>query len=148
MIKIRQYSYFALYSETMTAVDLTAHLGVEPDETRVFRSKSAENRIPRSHSWQITRHSTESIDEQIEHLIDRLTPHRPQLLSLLDRPDVEARMQVVRHYDDPDGVHGAPGGTAFADVHKWPRPLGWHLTTAVLEFLVATRAELDVDEYN
>ncbi|MGS2809819.1 hypothetical protein [Nocardia sp. MW-W600-9] len=63
-------------------------------------------------------------------------------------PDVGASMRVVRHYDDPDGVHGTPGDTMCADVHKWPRPLGWHLTTAVLEFLVATGAELDVDEYH
>lgn len=148
MIKIRQYSYFALHSDTMTAVDMTAHLSMEPDEARVLGSTSAEHRIPRSHSWQIHRHSTESIDEQIEHLIDRLTPVLPRLLALIDRPDVGASMRVVRHYDDPDGVHGAPGDTMCADVHKWPRPLGWHLTTAVLEFLVATGAELDVDEYH
>ncbi len=148
MIKIRQYSYFALYSETMTAADMTVHLSMEPDEIRVLGSRSAEHRLPRSHSWQIHRHSPESIDEQIEYLIDRLTPVLPRLLSLIDRPDVGASMQIVRHYDDPDGVHGAPGGTSLADVHNWPRPLGWHLTTAVLEFLVATGAELDIDEYN
>ncbi|MGW6725880.1 DUF4279 domain-containing protein [Nocardia sp. NPDC055029] len=148
MIKIRQYSYFALYSETMSAVEMTAHLTMEPDRARVQGSKSAEHRLPRSHSWQIARHSTESIDEQIEHLIGRLTPVLPRLISLINRPDVDASMQVVRYYDDPDGVHGAPGGTMSADVHKWPRPLGWHLTTAVLKFLVATGAELDIDEYN
>ncbi|MFE5480465.1 DUF4279 domain-containing protein [Nocardia sp. NPDC056541] len=147
-MKIRQYSYFALYSATMSAVEMAAQLQMDPDEAVVLGSKSAQHRIPRAHRWEIVRRSTESIDEQIEHLIARLDPVLSQVILLTKQPDVSAGMNVVRYYDDPDGVHGAPGGTPWAQARTWPRPLGWHLSAPVLEFLLATGAELDIDEYD
>ncbi|MFC6013389.1 DUF4279 domain-containing protein [Nocardia lasii] len=147
-MKIRQYSYFALHSETMSALEMAALLPMDPDETSVLGSKSAQHRIPRNHSWKIVRRSAESIDDQIEHLIARVTPILPQLISLTQRPDVRAGMQVVRIYNDSEGVHGAPDGTLWSEARTWPRPLGWHLSLPVLEFLVATGAELDIDEYD
>ncbi|MFI1240949.1 DUF4279 domain-containing protein [Nocardia salmonicida] len=147
-MKIRQYSYFKLSSATMSAAEMAAQLQMDPDEVAVLGSKSARHRIPRSHSWRIVRRSTESIDEQIEYLIARLAPVLPQVISLVQQPGLSASMQVVRYYDDPDGVHGAPGGTPWAESFSWPRPLGWHLSSPVLEFLLSTGAELDIDEYD
>ncbi|MBB6034918.1 hypothetical protein [Phytomonospora endophytica] len=48
-------------------------------------------------------------------------------------------LQLVRYLHDPDGVD--------RDGEDVPDPLGWHLDRAVLDFLAATGAELDVDEY-
>ncbi|MFD3707082.1 DUF4279 domain-containing protein [Nocardia sp. NPDC058658] len=147
-MKIRQYSYFALYSGTMPAAEMAGRLQMDPDEVMVLGSKSARHRIPRSHSWRIARRSSESIDEQIEHLIDRVKPILPQVISLVAHPEVSASMNVVRYYHDPDGVHEAPGGTPSSECHRWPHPLGWHLSSPVLEFLLETGAELDIDEYD
>ncbi|MEV0336797.1 DUF4279 domain-containing protein [Nocardia sp. NPDC050717] len=125
----------------MAASTMTERLRIDPDEVAVLGSKSMEHRIPRSHRWKIVRRSSESIDEQLEQLVDRLEPFRHQLTSLLGEPGVHASMQVLRHYGDPDGVHGAPDGTPFTECQDWPRPLGWHLSLRVLRFLVATGAD-------
>jgi hypothetical protein len=48
-------------------------------------------------------------------------------------------LHVVRYFNDPD----QDPGTA-----KAPNLFGWHLNRNVLDFLIATNAELDVDEYD
>ncbi|MEV0077348.1 DUF4279 domain-containing protein [Nocardia neocaledoniensis] len=147
-MKVVQYSYFTVYSDTMAASTMTERLGIDPDEVAVLGSRSVAHRIPRSHRWKLVRRGSESIDEQLEQLVDRLEPIRHQLTSLRSEPGVHASMHVVRYYGDPDGVHGAPDGTPLAECQDWPRPLGWHLSHRVMEFLGAIGAELDIDEYD
>ncbi|MFI9503283.1 DUF4279 domain-containing protein [Nocardia sp. NPDC052566] len=137
-VKTRQYSYFALKSDTVSAVDITARLLMEPDEVLVLGSRSPEHVIPRCHAWKVVRRSEESVDEQIQYLVDRLDPIRAELISLCATDDISAVMQVVRYFHDPEG----------AGTQHHSRPMGWHLPSSVLDFLVATRAGLDVDEYD
>lgn len=147
-MKTRQYCYFALKSDSLSAAEITRRLGMEADEVLVKASRSSEHVLPRCHSWKLVRRSDESVDEQIQHLIDRLKPVRSRLISLCSETGIAAVMQVVRYFHDPDGVQAAPGGTSWEQAQHWPRPLGWHLSMSVVEFLSATRAELDVDEYD
>ncbi|MFI5782624.1 DUF4279 domain-containing protein [Nocardia sp. NPDC051570] len=147
-MKIRQYCYFSVRSTSLSAADMTAQLGMQPDEVLVMGSRSRERVLPRCHTWKIVCRSGESVDDQIQHLMDRLEPIRAELVSLCADDDVSPAMQVVRHFGDPDGIEVAPDGTAWDQAQDWPRPLGWHLSLSMLDFLVSTRAELDVDEYD
>ncbi|WP_084510604.1 DUF4279 domain-containing protein [Nocardia lijiangensis] len=147
-MKIRQYCYFSVKSVSLSAADVTTRLGMEPDKVLVMGSRSPERVLPRFHAWKILRRSDESVDDQIQHLVNRLEPVRGALVSLCADDNVSPVIQVVRHFGDPDGVQGAPGGTALDQAQHWPRPLGWHLSLSVLDFMVSTRTELDVDEYD
>ncbi|WP_194815471.1 DUF4279 domain-containing protein [Nocardia sp. XZ_19_385] len=146
-MKVRQYSYFKLQSTTLSPVELTARLLVEPDEFEVKGSLGRRGRLRGWHIWKIIEETNEAVDDQIQCLIDRLAPARTQLLALAADPDIDSVLQIVRYFHDPDGVHYAPAGTPFDRVREWPRPLGWHLPRPVLEFLASTGTELDVDEY-
>ncbi len=96
----------------------------------------------------IVRRSDESVADQIQHVVDRLETIRSGLVSLCAEDEIGSMMHVVRYFHDPDGVREPPGGTSWEQARQWPRPLGWHLSMPVLEFLSATRTELDVDEYD
>ncbi|WHT21448.1 DUF4279 domain-containing protein [Crossiella sp. CA-258035] len=128
-----QYSYFALKSTKLSAAQIADRLRMPPDEVMVMGSRDPERVRPRCHSWEIVRRSDESVDEQLEHIVDRLRPVREPLIALVAEGNVVPVMQVVRYFRDDEDRH---------------TPLGWHLDLPVLEFLVATGAELDVDEYD
>jgi len=135
-----QYCYFALKSELISADDITARLRLRPDEVKVMGSRNPERRLPRCHAWKIVRRSTESIDEQIEHIVGRLGPVHPGLVALVAEGDVSPVLQVVRYFHHEQGVQ--------ASAESQPRPLGWNLSLPVLEFLTSVRAMVDVDEYD
>lgn len=87
----------ALTSVTLSAADVTARLGTEPDEVVVMGSRSPERVVPRCHSWKIVRRSDESVDEQIQHLVDRLDPIRARLVSLCAEDEIEVRPEYGRN---------------------------------------------------
>ncbi|MEV6909518.1 DUF4279 domain-containing protein [Amycolatopsis sp. NPDC051071] len=130
-MKVHQYCSFALKSETVSAAEVTARLGMRPDEVMVLGSKFPEHRVPRIHTWKIVQRGTDSVDDQIERVIGRLAPVRPGIRALVDE-GVSAVLQVVRYF------HHRDGGEKF----------GWYLSPAVLAFLTEAAAALDVDEYD
>ncbi|MBB5853841.1 DUF4279 domain-containing protein [Amycolatopsis umgeniensis] len=130
-MKVHQYCYFALKSETVSAGEITARLGMEPDEALVLGSRSVEHRLPRMHTWKVTHRGPGPVDDQIESVIGRLAPVRPGIRRLVDE-GVSAVLQVVRYF------HHRDGGEEF----------GWHLSPAVIAFLTEAAAALDVDEYD
>lgn len=147
-MKIRQYSYFSVKSTSLSAAAMAARIEMEPDEVLVMGSRSAEHVLPRVHAWKIVCRGDQSIEDQIQHLIDRLEPVRAQLTSFCADEEVTTTMQVVRYFRDADGVEAAPPDTGWDRARQYPRPLGWHLSPSALQFLVSTRAALDVDEYD
>jgi Domain of unknown function (DUF4279) len=142
-----QYCYFALKSEVMSAEAITDRLLMRPDEVKVMGSRNPALRLPRCHVWKIVRRSTESVDEQIQHIVDRLSPLQPGLVALVAKAEVSAVMQVVRYFHHERGVE-APSEVDPLVAERAPRPLGWNLSLSMLEFLTSVRAMLDVDEYD
>jgi hypothetical protein len=140
-----QYCYFALKSELISAEDITDRLRMRPDEVKVMGSRDPERRLPRCHAWKIVRRSTESVDEQIEHIVSRLSPVHPGLVALVAEGDVSPVLQVVRYFHHEQGVQTS---SEVASAEPQPRPLGWNLSLPVLDFLTSVRAMLDVDEYD
>lgn len=142
---LRQYAYFALFSRHTSADEMTAHLGIAPDEVSIRGSKRTTPRaVPVNHCWKaVCQEPNLCVDEQIARILDRLRPHTDRIADLADRLADHgggAVLQLVRHFDDTD-----PDQPDRADA---PNLFGWHLDRGVLDFLSATGAVLDVDEYD
>ncbi|MEW2138240.1 DUF4279 domain-containing protein [Streptomyces sp. NPDC005409] len=142
---LRQYASFALFSQRISADEMTEQLGMAPDEVTLRGSRfTTPGPIPVSHSWTVVcREPGLCVDEQITRVLDRLQPHTDRIAGLAHRladDDGGAVLQVVRYFSDTD--QGRP------DTADAPNLFGWHLGRRVLDFLVATGAELDVDEYD
>ncbi|WP_328426277.1 DUF4279 domain-containing protein [Micromonospora sp. NBC_00389] len=153
---ISQYAYFALSSHRVSAAEITARLGIEPDEISVRGSRHANPARPASHRWKVVcRRPGLTVDDQISQILDRLFAHAERLgelaaeLESLDGGPGGSMLQVVRVFEHPDGEE-EDVTTPVEGLEKLPgqhQLLGWHLDARVLEFLRLTRAELDVDEY-
>ncbi|WP_329318134.1 DUF4279 domain-containing protein [Streptomyces sp. NBC_01262] len=142
---LRQYAYFALFSERTSAEEMTSQLGISPDEVSVRGSRFTEPAvIPVSHVWKIVcREEDLRVDEQIARVLDRLRPHTGRVAELAGRLAADgggAVLQVVRCFNDAGQNRRDASGTANL--------FGWHLDRNVLAFLTAVGAELDIDEYD
>ncbi|HYN92300.1 MAG TPA: DUF4279 domain-containing protein [Pilimelia sp.] len=138
-MRIRQYAYFGLWSRLTPASEMTARLGLEPDEVSVRAARSAAPPLPVSHAWKVVcRDRGLTVDEQTARIVVRLGPFAATIGALgtaLQQAEGEvsgARLQIVRYFDDKNGE---------------PELLGWHLDRDLLEFLRVTGADIDVDEY-
>lgn len=139
---VRQYVYFALSSRSTSAAEMSAALGIEPDRTVTRGSRRTEpSAAPVDHRWVVEcRDPGLAVDEQVARILRRLAPHTDAIAALARRLDGEpeagpsAVLEVVRYFNEGDSEHQAPS-------------LGWHLGRDVLDFLDATGAVLDVDEY-
>jgi hypothetical protein len=149
---VRQYAYFALSSHSTSAAEMTAVLGIEPDTTVIRGSRRTEpSAVPVAHRWVVEcRDPGLAVDEQIARILERLTPHTDAIAALARRLDAEpepgpsAVLEVVRYFNE---VEQHPEHQTQASADEPSRTLGWHLGRDVLDFLQATRAALDVDEY-
>lgn len=146
-----QYAYFALFSRSTSATEMAAILGLEPDETTVRGSRRTEPKsIPVQHRWKIVcREPGLRVDEQVARIIERLTPHTAAIAALASRLHTEdeesgAVLEVVRYFNDQE----AEQHDRSATIGEAPNLFGWHLDREVLNFLQATGAVLDVDEYD
>ncbi|MER5524559.1 DUF4279 domain-containing protein [Streptomyces sp. NPDC002677] len=142
---LRQHAYFALFSRHTSADDMTSQLGITPDEVTVRGSRFTDPAVvPVDHSWMVVcREPGLRVDEQITRILDRLQPHTDRIRDLtrhLARTGGGAVLHIVRYFNDIDQAQ--PGA---ADA---PNLFGWHLDRKVLDFLSATGAELDIDEYD
>ncbi|BCY11675.1 DUF4279 domain-containing protein [Actinoplanes sp. L3-i22] len=141
-MQVSQYAYFGLFSRGISAAEMAAVLGIEPDEITVRGSRRTEPKVvPVRHCWRVVcREPGLSVDEQVAHIVERLGPHTAAIAALVGRLGAEedgggAVLEVVRYFNE-DGR----GDTSNL--------FGWHLGRAVLDFLQATGAVLDVDEYD
>lgn len=150
-MKVRQYTYFAISSATITGADLSRALDTPADRIVLAGSRSREPLRPPEHSWQlICDEASLTVDDQIAELIARLLPIREAVRTLrVGEPDVRFVFQVVRYFDHPDGEDEdlTPAVEGFEKLPGQHQLLGWHLDAEQLAFLVDIGAEIDVDEY-
>ncbi|MGW6469254.1 DUF4279 domain-containing protein [Streptomyces rubiginosohelvolus] len=145
---LRQYVYFALSSRRVTAQEITDLLGIEPDETRVInpRRLPADPAKPFCQVWKVVcREPGLHVDEQIARVLSRLRHRTDRIAELMkqfnsaedeEEPGLEARLEVVRYFNDEQQERGE---------HNL---FGWALDREAIDFLAATGAYLDVDEYD
>lgn len=151
---VNQYVYFALSSHNTSATDITAILGLEPDEATVRGSRiAAPKPVPVLHCWKIVcREPGLRVDEQIARILERLAPHTEAMAALAHRLDTEDRqgpsafLEVVRYFNHEPGQQDPPAGAE--EQAEAPNLFGWHLDRDVLDFLNRTGAVIDVDEYD
>ncbi|WP_432977718.1 DUF4279 domain-containing protein [Dactylosporangium sp. CA-233914] len=79
-MRVRQYVYFALRSERISAVQIAREIGLEPDEVKVQGSRLPDVPVPRAHAWQVSCRDTNLfLDEQISRVLDRLEPYADRI---------------------------------------------------------------------
>lgn len=150
-MRIKQRCYFAVWSEQMTAEEVTARLGMDPDHVMVRGSRMADPARPALHSWSVDCDEPGlCVDEQIQRVVARLEPLADAIGALVEEliagESGFAVLQVARFFDYPDGEEdtGDYGVEGASGRHQL---LGWHLDRRALDFLDRTHAELDIDEY-
>ncbi|MEU8379553.1 DUF4279 domain-containing protein [Streptosporangium sp. NPDC048865] len=164
-MRVRQYVYFALFSQHTSTEEMARWLGIEPDEITVRGSRSTEPVRPVSHAWKVVcREPDLCVDEQVSRVLERLRPHTDRIAELaarlraenaVDTMDAEnakyggAVLEVVRYLNDhADDPRTSLSNTMNSRSSQESALLGWHLAPDVLRFLTATGAALDVDEYD
>lgn len=151
---ISQYAYFGLSSPDTSAAEMTAVLGVEPDEISVLGSRwDGPRPRPALHRWKIVcREPGMSVDQQVARIVERLAPYVDTIAALARRLGAEAGeghsavLEIVRKFNHDKGQDRL--ADTPPELVDGPDLLGWHLDRDVLDFLHATGAVLDVDEYD
>ena len=153
-MKLSQYVYFDLSSDVVTAADITAFLGVEPDELRVRGSNKATPRpVPANHSLSIHCRTRATIDVQIQVVLQRLEPIRAKLIDLIATADVTARLIIVRYFNDEEGEEESFDPAITEDGELLERllgqhqMLGWYLSVEQLMLIASLGAAIWADEY-
>ena len=151
-MRIRQYAYFALFSESMPATEITARLMIEPDKVMIKGSRRAEPPSPVKHAWEVICDDRGmTVDEQVRKVIDRVRPCQAAIAELTREPDALcwAVLEVVRYFDDQTGEEEelSSPDAQLQKLRGQHHLLGWHLDREILTFLIAVNAEIDADEY-
>jgi hypothetical protein len=151
-VRIRQYAEFGFSSQSMTAADITARLGIEPDKFIVRGSRMADPPMPAFHIWSIICEQRGlTLGEQAQKVIGRLRPRQREIADLISDPsaDCDAGMSMVRYFNDEDGEEEelSPPDAPLQKLPGQHQLLGWHLDRETLAFLVSIGVNLDVDEY-
>jgi hypothetical protein len=148
-MKISQYVYFALKSETILPSELARRVGLRGDREAARGSRRVDPPRPVLHAWEVRCEERGlTITEQVERVISRVMPRRAAIRQLIDDGEVMAVLQIVRYLDDQGGDEEQI--TRVGDLEKLGgqhQLLGWHLDRSVVGFLDEVDAELDVDEY-
>ena len=154
-MRIKQYVYFALKSEHVTAAAMAEQIGLAADEVSVRGSRIARPRPkPFVHSSKIVCDTPGlTVDAQVDRVMERLGPYRAVIREVVgDIDDAKAVLQVVRYFGawlaDDEGEEEEL--TIVGDLEKLPgqhQLLGWHLRREVMEFLLDVNAEMNFDEY-
>ena len=131
--RVKQYCYFWIASQTMTADQVTEMVGIEPDRVTVCGSKSTAPRVvPVEHSWALVCDRQGPIDEQVTDVLNRIEPAATIVRSLVDEGQVQAGLMMIRYFGDADGGYDA---------------MGWSLTPEQIALLAAIGADIQSDEY-
>src|SRR3984893_3426357 len=108
-MRIVQYAYFIVYSDVYHPDEISARLGVQPDSISWRASKSSDPPRPVTNMWQLNPKVSGTIDVMVEDLVDRLEPLGKQIGALTKRDASKIAINVVRRFDDPDGVDDDDG---------------------------------------
>jgi hypothetical protein len=154
-MRIRQYVYFGLWSDELSADDLTTILGVAPDAVSVRGARRSDPPVPVSHLWALEcRSDSLDVGEQIEQVLRRIRPLASGIEALVADGNVTAGLEIVRYFDDDEGQPERDDPSVLADGTTLVRLagqhqlLGWSISADDLALLALLRAFVDVDEYN
>lgn len=151
---MNQYAYFQLGSATRSAAELSAELGMEPDEVGIRGSESAEPPIPARHTWEIVNRAPNTdVEDLVVPLLDRISPVASRVRDLTDDGSVHATLIVVRYFNDRTGVveeevETEQDGHQLVKMPGQHQMLGWALEPEALGLLASMNAVIWFDEYS
>ena len=131
----------------MNPSEIAERLGVPFDDAMWQGSRQSDPLIPRTNRWWILAAPGQIVDDGIEELLARIAPVGDRLLELDRSGEAATVMQVVRSFDDEDGIDedlSDLGG--FRRLGGQHQLLGFHLDLKLMKRLVDLGLELDVDE--
>jgi Domain of unknown function (DUF4279) len=149
-VKVKQYVYFGISSEMLTAETIAARIDLVPDKTQTLGSRLADPPRPRRHKWEPGSYERGlDVTAHVAVVLARLEPARDEIRAPVRDGDVQACLQLVRNFDATDGdeeiIDETPDGLVkLSGQHQL---LGWHLDRDTLAFLYDVGAEIDADEY-
>jgi len=158
-VRVKQRVYFALRSKTIAAAEITAKLGIEPDDFKVMGSRLTNPPRPMTHKWSVGCDDAGlRVDEQLEITIARLLPQQAEITRLAQKFFLEgdacgAFMSVVRDFAEEDGeeesetVVELDNGMKLEKLSGQHQLLSWHMTHDTMRFLLSVGSKFDVDEY-
>ena len=152
-MRIRQYVYFSVYSETATAEEIASYLGLDPDRMAVRGSRSTDPPRPPEHRWELVCELPGlQIDEQVASVLGRLRRVEHRLVTIgaeLLGEGGGCVLGVVRSFNDDEGEEEelSPPDAPLQKLAGQHQLLGWHLDADTLTFLSRIGAEIDADEY-
>jgi hypothetical protein len=97
----RGSAYFAVYSETVSAAEMTRRIGAEPDRSTVRGSRFVSPTVvPRTHAWDLLpRAEAEgTIEEQLRDVLDRVRSHEAPIAELCADGECGSVLRIVREF--------------------------------------------------
>jgi hypothetical protein len=148
-MKIAQYVYFGIWSDTLITEEIAQRVGLVPDSSRVRGSRSADPARPVHHVWAVEcKGRGMDVEQQIADVMRRVIPCRDNIRDLVGTGEAKAWLQIVRNFDASDGeeeeITEAGDLVKLGGQHQL---LGWHLDGAIVRFLADVGAAIDCDEY-
>lgn len=149
-MKIAQYVYFGIRSDTLITEEITQRVGLAPDSSRVRGgSRSADPPRPVHHVWAVEcKGQGMDVAQQTADVMRRVIPCRDNIRKLVATGEAKAWFQIVRTFNAADGeeeeITEAGDLVKLGGQHQL---LGWHMDGEIVQFLADVGAAIDCDEY-
>lgn len=90
-MKIKQYVYFGISSEALTAETIATRVGLSTDKTRVRGSRTKNPPRPARHKWEIGSYERGlDMSAHVAAVLARLEPARGEIRALVREAEVQA----------------------------------------------------------
>lgn len=154
-MKVRQYVYLGLSSDTVDPGTISERLGLMPDEVKLMGSRHpGPPPLPRTHMWRLnsgTGSDERTLDEHFQSLLARLTGSASKLRELTVSGEVDAVIQIVRHFTPgPEDRRISEPGRHRGDFERLrgQHPLvGFGIEAGLITYAAEAGIGFDFDEY-
>ncbi len=94
-------AYFAVFSESVSAADMTRRIGMEPDRSTVRGSRFASPTVvPRTHAWDLLPRADpqSTIQGQLRDVLDRVRSYEAPIAELCAEGECGSVLRIVREF--------------------------------------------------
>jgi hypothetical protein len=153
-MRVRQHAYLLIRSDVLAPVEVTARLGLEPDQVKP-RGSQAVGPPPRPqvHIWIVRsgRPETATVEAHLDRLLARLEPHVDRIGALLAEDHTSGVIEIVRYFEvgkeDDEVLAIGQGSDSLERLRGQHSLLGFHLDQRLIRFVNHTQITIDIDEY-
>jgi Domain of unknown function (DUF4279) len=154
-VKVRQYVYLGLKSDTVDPGTISERLGLMPDEVKLMASKHpGPPPVPRTHLWRLNSgvgSDEVALDEHFDSLLARVSGSASRIRELIESGQVDAVIQVVRHFTPgpEDPRISEPGGhlEGYERLRGQHPLVGFGIESGLVAYAAEAGITFDFDEY-